>query len=386
MTRPRVAVVTTAHPWGDPRVFERALQACLAWGLEVHLFAVPPPGGAPPGPEGLRVHPLPPARGRRARILGALGAWRPVLAAGPMDAVHFHDPELLPAMALLALLRPRTFFLYDVHEDLPLQVASKGYLAPWVRGPLAILAAWALGLAGRIFDGFAPATEAVARAWPEGATRVVHNYPKAHFHRGPAPLDPDRVLYTGGLSRGRGILVALEALRLARRERPGLRLDLAGWVLEPEVGEAVAAAAAEGWCRLVPRMATPDLAAFAAGAGIGLATLLPQPNYLEALPTKIFEYLALGIPVLASDFPLWRDLVAASGAGRVVRPEPAAVAEALLAMTSDPAGLEACARRGREAGARRYRWEAEQANLRWHFVRAGVLPFTPPLETSPWTS
>jgi hypothetical protein len=306
-----------------------------------------------------------------------------VLRAGRLALVHFHDPELLPAMALVALARPGTFLLFDVHEDLPLQIASKGYLPPWIRGPLAILAEWALGMAARLFDGFAPATEAIARAWPEGATRVVHNYPLAQFQGRGAARDPARILYAGGLSRGRGIQVALEAVRLARRRLPDLRLHLVGWVLEPEVGEAIARAEAEGWCRLERAGSTRELAALAEGAGIGLATLLPQPNYLEALPTKIFEYMALGIPVLTSDFPLWRELVEGSGAGRVVPPEPAAVAEALCAMASDPAGLEAMGRRGREVCSARHRWDSERGNLRWQFVRAGALTAIPSPETRP---
>jgi glycosyltransferase involved in cell wall biosynthesis len=370
-----MAVVTSAHPWGDPRVFGRELSACLDWGLEVDLFAVAPSGVRPE--PGLRVHPLPAPRSRLGRILAALGLWRAVLREGPFRVVHFHDPELLPAMALLAILAPGTFLLYDIHEDLPLQFQSKGYLPPWCRRPMAILAEWALGMAKRLFDGFAPATEAIARDWPRESTRVVHNYPRALFHVPPRTPDPGRVIYMGGLSRGRGTLLALEALRLARARVPDLRLELVGWILEPDVGRAVEEACREGWCAHLPTLEARDLAAFAAGAGIGLVVLLPQPNYLEALPTKLFEYMALGIPVLASDFPLWRRLVEGSGAGRVVRPEPEALAAALEALARDPAALEDHARKGRQAYLERYRWEAEAASLRWHLVRAGALPPEP---------
>ncbi|BDU71222.1 glycosyltransferase [Mesoterricola silvestris] len=373
----RMAVVTSAHPWGDPRVFGRELAACLEWGLEVHLFAVPPRDGWRPVP-GLRLHPLPDPGSRLARIRGALGLWRAVLREGPFPLVHFHDPELLPAMALVGILAPGTFLLYDIHEDLPLQFRSKAYLPPWARQPLERLAEWALGLAARLFDGFAPATEAIARPWPRASTRVVHNYPRAVFHVPPRTPDPLRVLYMGGLSRGRGIPLALEAVRIARHRVPGLRLELAGWILEPEVGRLVKEAAREGWCRHLETLEAGALAAHAAGAGIGLVTLLPQPNYLESLPTKLFEYMALGIPVLASDFPLWRELVGESGAGRVVRPEAGPLAQALVAMALDPAALQEHARRGRAAYLDRYRWEVEAANLRWHLERAGALERTFP--------
>ena len=375
--RARMAMVTTAHPWGDPRVFERSLATCLEWGLEVHVFMplaeLPVRQGWSANP-GLTLHPLPVPRGRIGRFRLALGVWWAVAKLGPWQLVHFHDPELMPAMALLGLLRPATYTLCDIHEDLVLQVVSKGYLPVWARLPAARMTGWMHRLARELFSGFAPATEAIAQAWPAGQTRVLHNYPKAIFAQGPGPAlppDPGRVLYVGGLSRTRGILIALEAMRAARQRIP-LRLELVGWVMEPEVGQAIQAAVAEGWCLHIPWLAPAELARHAAGAGIGLVTLLPLPNYLESLPTKLFEYMAMGIPVLASDFPLWRQLVEASGAGRVTRPEAAAVAQALIEMSLDPLLLSRCAEAGRRIYRERYRWEVESRNLRWHLQQAGL--------------
>lgn len=374
-----MAVVTTAHPWGDPRVFERELAACLEWGVDTHVFV--PLDGSPPAvgwaaDPRLVVHPLLPPRGRLARFRLALGVWRTVLRHGPFALVQFHDPELVPAMALLGLLRPDTYLLYDIHEDLPLQLASKAYLPPVLRAPVARLAACMLRAARDLFTGFAPATEAIAEAWPPDRTRVLHNYPKALYSDAGGPRrdpDPRRILYVGGLSRVRGTVLAVAAVREARRRLPGLTLEFIGWLMDRESEQAIAGAMAEGWCTHIPRLSPEALLARAAGAGVGLVTLLPVPNYLESLPTKLFEYMAMGIPVLASDFPLWRRLVAGSGAGRVTAPEPGAVAEALVAMCSDPALLRRCAQAGRSAYREHYRWEAESRHLRWHLCRAHVL-------------
>jgi glycosyltransferase involved in cell wall biosynthesis len=84
--------------------------------------------------------------------------------------------------------------------------------------------------------------------------------------------------------------------------------------------------------------------------------------------------MAMGIPVLASAFPLWRSLVEGAGAGRVTDPAPGAVADALHQMSGDPAGLNRYAERGRLAYRERYRWEVESRNLRWHLQEAGLLP------------
>jgi glycosyltransferase involved in cell wall biosynthesis len=368
-----MAVVTTAHAWGDPRVFERELATCLAWGVETHVFvplAEPPVRSGWSADPRLVVHPLAMPGGRVARVRLSLGVWREVLRHGPFRLVQFHDPELVPAMALLGILRPGTYTLYDIHEDLPLQLASKSYLPPGLRAPASRLAACMLRAARELFSGFAPATEAIAQAWPGAETRVLHNYPKALFGLAGTPPDPRRILYVGGLSQARGILLALEAVREARRRLPDLRLELIGWIMEAEIGSAIQAAAAEGWCVHIPWLAPEALLARAAGAGVGLVTLLPRPNYLESLPTKLFEYMAMGIPVLASDFPLWRRLVVEAGAGRVADPVPGAVARALVEMCSDPGGLRCFAAAGRAAYQERYRWEVESRNLLWHLRRA----------------
>jgi glycosyltransferase involved in cell wall biosynthesis len=308
-----------------------------------------------------------------------------VLRQGPFRLVHFHDPELLPAMAALALLWPDCYLLYDIHEDLPLQLESKDYLPGWSRRPLARLARCLLRASRDLFSGFAPATEAIGQDWPPERTRVLHNYPKALFGVGleqAAAPDPRRILYSGGLSRTRGIPLALAAVRAARRQLPDLRLELIGWVLDAETGHAIQEAEREGWCSHIPRLGAPALRERAQGAGVGLVTLLPLPNYLQALPTKLFEYMAMGIPVLASDFPLWRQLVEEAGAGRLAAPEPEAVAQALVQMCSDPRRLERYAEAGRRAYRERYRWEREAANLRWHLRQAG-LPLPGPERRDP---
>ncbi|MFM7231902.1 MAG: glycosyltransferase [bacterium] len=372
----RVAVVTTVHRWGDPRVFERETAAWLEWGCEVHAFV---PAAAPPERRGwsatphLHVHALPLPTGRAARMRLAFGIGGEVARHGPFDVVHFHDPELVPAMAVLARRWPRAYLLYDVHEELPLEVRSKPWIAPALRPFVAAGAHLLWALARASFAGFAPATEAIARHWPSERTRIVHNYPKSVYaipdHEVATP-DPARVVYVGGLTEVRGIRAMLDAVRLVRRDRPALGLELYGPVMDAALEPVVAAAVAEGWCTHTPWLAPEVLAARARGTGVGLLPYLPAPDHLEALPTKLFEYMAMGVPVLASDFPLWRTLVERSGAGRVAAPEPAAFAGVLAAMLADPAALAAQAASGRTAQRERYRWEAEREQLRWHLERA----------------
>jgi glycosyltransferase involved in cell wall biosynthesis len=97
---------------------------------------------------------------------------------------------------------------------------------------------------------------------------------------------------------------------------------------------------------------------------IGLAVLADIPNYRESLPTKIFEYMALGLPVIASNFPLYRRVVEEEHVGICVNPaDPAALASAIGQLLDDPQRAAAMGARGREAVRQRYRWGKEESKL-----------------------
>ncbi|TLM77166.1 MAG: glycosyltransferase family 4 protein, partial [Actinobacteria bacterium] len=108
----------------------------------------------------------------------------------------------------------------------------------------------------------------------------------------------------------------------------------------------------------------PRLRELLAEVDIGLVTFLPAPNHMEAYPGKLFEYMAAGLPVIASDFPLWREIVSEVACGLLVDPaDPAAIAAAIDTLLSDPAAAVEMGRRGREAVLERYNWEAQMPAL-----------------------
>ena len=101
-----------------------------------------------------------------------------------------------------------------------------------------------------------------------------------------------------------------------------------------------------------------------AASRAGLVTLHPTVNHLDALPVKMFEYMAAGIPVIASDFPLWRGIVDGAGCGLCVDPrDPAAIAAAIDYLAGHPEIARRMGENGRAAVHARYNWRTESTKL-----------------------
>lgn len=364
----RLAVVTTVHRWGDPRVFERNARAAVQFGLEVHGFVPilkdPSRGWANEGE--FRLHALPMPQGRFSRTWLALRVGKYIVNEGEFDAVHFHDPELIPAMIWLTFRRPDIRVLYDIHEELPLEVYSKSYIPKAIRPLASAFARLLWKLAARRFHAFAPATEAIAGHWPPERTRIVHNYPRSVFNlpNNGAEVDPNRIVFVGALTRIHGVEEVLESVSRIRKEHPQAKLELYGRMLDAELQLPVEQAEREGWCKHISWLEPGDLASKLTGAGVGLVPYLPLRDHLDSLPTKIFEYMALGIPILASDFPLWQRIIEAQNVGVCSPPTVEGLTEALTLMVRNPARLQTWSARARETYKKYYRWEVEAENLR----------------------
>jgi glycosyltransferase involved in cell wall biosynthesis len=99
-------------------------------------------------------------------------------------------------------------------------------------------------------------------------------------------------------------------------------------------------------------------------ARAGLVLLHPTNNYRVIRPNKLYEYMAAGLPVIASDFPHWRELVGGCRCGLLVDPlDSTAIADAILHLLSHPQAAAEMGQRGRGAVLERYNWGTERARL-----------------------
>jgi len=357
----RVVHVTTVHPRDDIRIFRKECVSLARAGYDV--VQVVGDGRGEAIVDGVRILDIGPRpAGRLARMrqqpraaLAAVRRARPAL-------VHLHDPELLPLG--VALARDGLPVVYDAHEDVPRQILTKQWIPAALRGTVSALFEWYENRQVRRLAAVAAATPHIAERFARVAQHSVNvsNFPFLAELAPPAePLPRERaVCYVGGLMRTRGLLQMVRALPHA----PGVTLLLCGSF---EDGAFEAELRAEpGWAQVqylgqVGRDAVRDVMA---RASAGLVTLLPMPSYLDSLPIKMFEYMSAELPVIASDFPLWRDIVQRHGCGVCVDPaDPAAIGAAIRCYVDDPALVQRAGQAGRAAVLSTYNWPQAEREL-----------------------
>jgi glycosyltransferase involved in cell wall biosynthesis len=97
---------------------------------------------------------------------------------------------------------------------------------------------------------------------------------------------------------------------------------------------------------------------------VGLVCLHPVENYRESLPIKMFEYMAAGLPLVATDFPLWREIVETSNCGLIADAlNPKDIAEKVTRILTDEALRQKMSEDGRRAHEEIYNWHVEEEKL-----------------------
>lgn len=368
--RLRVAIVTSIHLDFDARIWKHARSLAEA-GCQVVLIC---PWAVPDGEirDGVELRPFTRVQSRRLRPVAIplrLGRrLLPVLHR--VDLVHFHDIDILPWMALLSLVRP---VVYDVHENYPDEMLSKEWIPRWCRRPLYHIAGFTEVTFARVIGNCVLVVPAQDRRFDAARLRVIHvrNYATRGLLasvRDDYLSRQDVVVFTGTHHEETGSMLLLEIAERCRARG----LDLTFLVTERFSGEAfrrrfLAEIERRGLGgRIIIRTYVPahEIMAVLNEAIVALSPNLRVPTQEMGIHTKLFEYMAAGLPIVASDLPNQVEFVGGANAGILARPEePDTFVDALARLVGDRSRARELGLNGRRAFLDRFSWESQMPAL-----------------------
>lgn len=357
----KVAHLTSVHYRYDTRIFLKQCASLSANGFSVSLIVADGRGNE--CVNNLTIVDVGSSKSRLDRILNAPN--KVLLKAIEIDAdiYHLHDPELIPIGIKLKKLGKKVIF--DAHEDVAKDILSKTYL----KGTQKIISRlysfyerWAC----KRFDIVIAATPHIRDNYIAiGVNSIdINNYPllgELAVNEINWSLKEKKVCYVGDITRIRGFLQAVEAMGLVNSD---IKLQLVGKFSDVEA--EILAQEMVGWSNIqvLGFLGRKEVSQVLEHCVAGLVNFLPSPNHIDAQPNKMFEYMSAGVPLIASDFPLWKTIVEENSCGICINPlDSGEIAAAIDYLINNPLEAEKMGRNGQEAVEKKYNWLIEEKKL-----------------------
>lgn len=361
----KICHLTSVHPPYDIRIFYKECISLAKVGHNVTLIA---PNANRETREEIDLIPIKLPKSRFKRML--VVSIRMYMLALKTKAMvfHFHDPELMLCGILLRLSGKMVIF--DIHENVRLSIVSKDWIP--------IFARKTLGIFYYIFERFALlfyhklvlAEESYQKYYPSKKSTVVLNYPLLKTlsveEKGYTP--PFKFVYSGVVHPLRGVWEMMDVIKRLITLGYKVTLDVVGELrpfnLKTELEAFIVKNNLEKQVRIHGKVDYSEVAGYLSKAHLGFSLLKSIPNYRESLPTKIFEYMRHGLPVITNDFQLYKKYVEDIETGICVNIEDIdEMVEKIRNLLMNTDQLKKMSKNGINVTKNQYNWKLEESKL-----------------------
>jgi glycosyltransferase involved in cell wall biosynthesis len=355
----RVCHITSVHQAKDNRIFYKECVSLVNDGYDVSLLVI---NGKTEVCEGVNIIGI--NHQGKGRVFRFLGATRKLYRESKIlnaDIYHFHDPELMFAGLKLKWFRGKKV-IYDIHEILPASVLSKPYIRyRFIARCISIMAGLVERLCSGRYSALVTARPDIARRFKAKNPVIVRNFPILRVETsdtGAYKKNDKAIIYVGGITRIRGLVELVRAFKYVD--------DGELWLLGPFEDEEIKRECQklEAWNKVkyLGVVAANEVIKYIRQAAAGIITFLPYPNHITSLPTKPFEYMYGGLPIIMSDFMYWRDFFGDSAV--YVNPsDPKEIASAVNEMLADKTKRERMGNYNYNLIRDSFNWDIEKQKL-----------------------
>ncbi len=359
MTNIKITHLTSAHPRYDTRIF---IKECSSLAKQYTVNLVVADGLGDEEKNGVFIYDVDKGTGRLNRIFSVTKKVLKKAIELDSDIYHLHDSELIPVGLKLKKLGKKVIF--DSHEDVPKELMGKPYLNKSILKIISFIFSIYEQRSCRKFDYIVTATPTLKDKFLKINPNVVdvNNFPIIDELNINISWDKkeDAVCYVGVISKSRGIKEMVKALEYYSKPK----LILGGKFNQKSLQEEVENYS--GWknVNFLGYLNRTEVVSVLERSKAGLVTLHDMSNYRDALPVKMFEYMASSLPVISSSNTLWKSIIDRYQCGICVDPlNPKEIAGAIAYCMENPIEAEEMGKRGREAVEKVYNWAKEEEKL-----------------------
>lgn len=355
----KIMHLTSVHTRYDIRIFKKMLSS-----LSKHFqsYLVVADGLGNETVNNIQITDVGKSSGRLNRMTKTVNAIYDKAVALDACIYHMHDPELIPIG--LKLKKLGKIVIFDAHEDLPKQLRSKPYLNTFTKWLLPLFFEKYEAYACKKFDAIVCATPSIRDKFLKinAHAHDINNFPILGELSNSSSWENklNEICYVGGMAEIRGLRELVKSLEYLDNCRLNLVGEFSEVELERELKQTV------GWGK-VNELGFLDRAGVAevmARSKAGIVTFHEVPNHVDAQPNKMFEYMSAKIPVIASNFPMWRDIIEGHKCGICVDPmDPRQIANAVKQILDNDDFAKEMSENGARSVVETFNWQNEEIKL-----------------------
>lgn len=291
------------------------------------------------------------------------------------DLYQFHDPENLLFAVIFKFITRKTI-VFDSHENFPKQLKTKDYLHPLLQFLLPHVAVLVEKITLPFFDAIITATPAISKKLKPLNTHVVclQNFPlKENILAADKKIIQKKtraICYVGSMSEIRNIEFILDAISLFRSD---LKVIIAGNFSTKKFEKKIKNH--KNWPKVDFRgvIAFADVKTVMTEARLGVVMFKDAPNHVEAQPNKLYEYLSASLPVISSNFPLWRNLIEDNNCGICLDPQELdGFVNSIESLIDDEDQLLSMGNNGRHLIETSFNWNVEFKKMKQLYMELSV--------------
>lgn len=357
----KVCHISSVHDSDDIRIFKKQCISLANVGFDVTYLVQEISDSKR---EGVKIKALKKRKSALSRLFFTLPEILAFAFRNDFDVYHAHDPELIPLLFFLKMFGKRV--VYDMHENFPRQLETKN-IHRWIKSTLIFI--WPSierFVFKRINVIYAETSYKEDYKYVESAIDLLNmpllnelNSIKKTKHK------EFSIGYVGGISRERYLNGTLDAIEQLEKKGIEIRFDCIGPVYYEESLQCI-----EYYRKKLKnfnfygRLPADKAWEIVAKCHVGIAVLLPLPNYVGSYPTKLFEYLGLKMPVITSNFELYKPIVEDNNVGFCIDPlNHHEFVKALEKLATNPELLKLMSDNSKEILEEKYSWDVEFRKL-----------------------